>query len=419
MFQGAEDSATKIVVGWIAVIGAIGAALLSLIGVIVNVLITRKSHKESLRLQSDLKDREADLALKMKAVDAFFNDKLAEKKQEFDVQIEVKRQSFQKELEGIRSGFEDENAEKRARRDYEYEARQRLYKEIEPLLFQLTEKGEDALYRISGLAGESRNGNLLSSGGWLSNPSDYYTISNMYKFIAPLTFVKLMQRKLTAVDLSLVPQINALYTIARYLSWSFTDDFVVRDIENLTYEPNKNDWESLRKTDQSVYWRQGIPTGRLDKVVSLLINDTTGQCMSFGEFEDQWRKRGSQISETFEIVFDLFCDFHPKTRPILWRILIIQAHLYYALIRKRDQKSVTEESTKLVIPLRAVQDLTRKNFDWRQANEQTTEDEVFVQPFVTAEIYLGERLKELFDGGLLSDFIRNRAATELHESRTH
>jgi hypothetical protein len=168
----------------------------------------------------------------------------------------------------------------------------------------------------------------------------------------------------------------------------------------LAYDPNKNDWGTLRKTNQSVYWRQGIPTGRLDKVVSVLINDTTGQCMSFGEFEDQWRKRGSQINETFEIVFDLFCDFHPMTRPILWRILIIQAHMYFALIRKRDQKPVTEESTKLVIPLRAGQDLIRKNFDWRQAGDQkTTEDEVFVQPFETAEIYLSERLKELFDGG--------------------
>ncbi|HEX5701729.1 MAG TPA: hypothetical protein VFX97_00760 [Pyrinomonadaceae bacterium] len=385
MFQGAEDSATKITVGWIAVIGAIGAALISLIGAVVNVIITRRSQKESVRLQRE-----------MKAVDAL----LAEKKQEFDVQIEVKRQSFQKELEAIRSGFEDENAEKRARRDYEYEARQRLYKEIEPLLFQLTEKGEDTLYRISGLAGESKNGNLTSSGGWLSVPDHYYTISNMYKFIAPLTFIKLMQRKLTAVDLSLVPQINALYTIARYLSWSFTDDFVVRNLANLPYEPNQPGWNKFRETNPSVYWRQGIPTGRLDKVVSLLINDTTGQCMSFGEFEDQWRRIGSPINETFEIVFDLFCDFHPKTRPILWRILIIQAHLYYALIRYRDQKPVIEESTKLVIPLRASQDLIRKNFDWRQANDQTTPDhEIFVQPFETAEIYLAERLKELFDGG--------------------
>src|SRR5205085_7401794 len=106
------------------------------------------------------------------------------------------------------------------------------------------------------------------------------------------------------------------------------------------------------------------------------------QCMSFGEFEDEWRKSGSLINNTFEIVFDLFRDFHPKTRPILWRILIIQAHLYYALIRNRDQKPSSEGVGKLVIRLRDEKRLMERNFDWRQTGDATTsEEEVFVHPF--------------------------------------
>jgi hypothetical protein len=31
-------------------------------------------------------------------------------------------------------------------------------------------------------------------------------------------------------------------------------------------------------------------------------------------------------------VADLFLNFHPEKRPILWRILVTQAHIYKALI---------------------------------------------------------------------------------------
>ena len=51
-------------------------------------------------------------------------------------------------LERLKSELADEAASKSARRDYEYEARKRLYQEIEPLLFQLHEAAEEAFYRV-------------------------------------------------------------------------------------------------------------------------------------------------------------------------------------------------------------------------------------------------------------------------------
>jgi len=51
----------------------------------------------------------------------------------------------QKDLETLKSELADERAESDARRDYEYDARKRLYEECEPLLFQLIELSENAL----------------------------------------------------------------------------------------------------------------------------------------------------------------------------------------------------------------------------------------------------------------------------------
>lgn len=417
MLQGNEDTATKITVSWIGVIGPIAAAIISFLGIWANIHLARKNHRELLRHQKELEDRKTEGVAEVESAKAFFNEQLAEKREafdkemaqkktDFDLQLEEKRQEFQKEIESIKASFDDENAAKRARRDYEYEARQRLYKEIEPLLFQLAERGTEVFYRISGLAHKAKIGKLTPTGGQLSDPNEYYALSSMYKLVAPLTVIKLMQRKLTTVDLSLVPRISSTYAVVRFLIWSLTDDFVVRDIENLTYDPS-NENSVLRVNNPAVYWRQGIPTGRLDKAIESLIDEKTGQCMSFGDFESEFKKSGSRINGTFEIVFDIFRDFHPRTRPILWRILLIQAHIYFALylafMLNREQKHTTDDIFQRVVPLRKVQGLVERSFDWRGAQDQATMPaDVLTLPFETAESYLRTRLKELFDEGDVS-----------------
>ena len=48
-------------------------------------------------------------------------------------------------LEKIKNDLEIKKDEQTARRDYEYEARKRLYQECEPILFQFAELSESAL----------------------------------------------------------------------------------------------------------------------------------------------------------------------------------------------------------------------------------------------------------------------------------
>ena len=60
-----------------------------------------------------------------------------------------------KELEVLKSSLEIKKDEKAAIRDYEYEARKRLYQEFEPLLFLFVEYSRSALIRICNIAMES------------------------------------------------------------------------------------------------------------------------------------------------------------------------------------------------------------------------------------------------------------------------
>jgi len=304
----------------------------------------------------------------------------------------------QKDLETLKSELADERAESDARRDYEYDARKRLYEECEPLLFQLIELSENALYRIYSLARTARNGNLAPETGWLSSDGSYYLISTIYNLMAPMVIYKLIHRRLTIIDLTVDSLINMQYLLAKYLNISFTEHHALaKEYEPIVeYEPDTENWDRKRKEQPWKYWRQGLAIGRLDNAVeALIVRDSAGHLSyrSFGEFESEYFTSGSELQSRFAFVVDLFHDFHPKTRPVLWRILILQAHICQGIMRTRQMKiAETVENFK---PLKTFSTSERQRFDWRQPEENVTDDEVLVQPFEVAKNYLQRNLGAL------------------------
>jgi len=289
-------------------------------------------------------------------------------------------------------------SEKNARRDYVYEARKRLYQQYEPLLFQLVELSESAFRRISGLARSARQGHLRSAHtGWLAPNDyyyDYYMASTIYRLLAPFAIIKLIQRLLTLVDLTVDRHINHQYALAKWLYLSFTEDFALAMVvPRLEYDPNHEQWREKREKYPETYWRQGIFTGTLDNAVeALIVHDPNGivRCMSFGEFENSYQT--TKEHHTFDACIDLFRNFHPKTRPVLWRVLVTQAHIYDALLRTREMKltdSGNDPTPKLIQPL---SEKERLDFDWRHSSEEATDEEVLKQPFDSAYVYLREHL---------------------------
>lgn len=301
----------------------------------------------------------------------------------------------QQALETLKSELAEETAEKNARRDYKYDARKRLYEECEPLLFQANEATENTLHRIHSLARTSRAGNLgFGKESWLASPG-YYATSTFYKLITPLVIFKLIQQRLTLVDLTVDPVVKARYDLLKWLYLSYTDDFeFARGEPKLIYDPYEKNW-TLRKSKPQQHWRQGIPYGILDRAVeSLIVKQGSEQprYMSFGEFEKAYFTEGSETREAFEIVTEVFVGFHPRTRPILWRILIAQAHLCVAII-ETGQMEIGSPIAEFH-PLRLLNKDERNPFDWRKEGEAVSDDEV-VQPFLVAQKYLEDHLPEL------------------------
>lgn len=284
------------------------------------------------------------------AIQHEYSEKLESHKAQLKVQHE-------RDLEKMKSQFGEASAERNARRDYEYEARKKLYAEYEPLLFQLIEQSENAYYRVLSLARTAREGALTpDAGGWLEQPG-YYMRSTIYKLLAPIALFKIIQRHLTFVDLSVDPGISANYTLAKVLYLTFTCDFELAALSPaVTYEPHADDAKNKRDGNPQQFWRQGIPLGCLDNVLNdcMLTDDQPTRLREFGDFErvvigltkDDER-------HDIRLFFEVFENFHPTTRPVLWRVLVTQAHIHRLLICRvgaRSELPLDEILSKLALP---------------------------------------------------------------------
>lgn len=290
-------------------------------------------------------------------------------------------------LENLKSQLANLNAEKDARRDYEYDARRRLYEVTEPLLFQLTERAEDLSGRIIGLARSARDGNLEREAGWLSREG-YYMRSTIHRLLAPVAIFQMLQDSLTFVDLKLDAEISRKYSTLRHLALALTDPFSFASCSPrpLTYDP------SIPRS-----YRQGAPSGVLEAAGQSVIVRKEGRndrLMRFGEFDEAYSQHGSQVNLACAPIAEILRNFHPRTHPVLWRCLVTEAVLCKYFADRPSQKTQLENPSDLALP----QPWTlfsageRARYDWRQRGELPEESGLINEPFEVATTYLKERL---------------------------
>jgi hypothetical protein len=149
-----------------------------------------------------------------------------------------------------------------------------------------------------------------------------------------------MTKVLTMYDINLVPYYKLQFELVKLLYFTFTEDQALKNELQYNPEPprNKNDieWEKMVRLNPTVSKRQGIFFGNLDKMVDALIKEQREkpEIMTFGEFQDHFytnRKSDKMFTRKFHDILYMFINFHPQTMPILWRILLTQAHIYLAL----------------------------------------------------------------------------------------
>jgi multidrug efflux pump subunit AcrA (membrane-fusion protein) len=191
--------------GIITVITAIIALISTAIASIMTYIFNRK-----------LKDMEQRSTEKLQNLNQAHQQKLADT-----------NNRFQAELEVLKKQLESQKSEQDARRNYEYEAKKRLYEQSGPILFQFVETSELALNRITGIAGSIRHGSLEPYSGWLSNTDSYYLKNTIYGVMAPMAAFRLLQSQLTLVDLSLYSYIGIQYEVAKGVYRTFSDDYAL------------------------------------------------------------------------------------------------------------------------------------------------------------------------------------------------
>lgn len=278
----------------------------------------------------------------------------------------------------LKNRLDQEAKAEDARQAYEYDARKRLYRECEPLLFQARELANEARGRIIGLAIAARNGDIDEDGaGWLAKPG-YYTLSTCYRLVAPATTYLLLQRRLTDFDLGLEPRIQAQYEVLKLLYASVSDDFDLGETVGLDYhpddaDPGRRDREKLRAEQPAIYWRQGLYRGTMSLVgdAFILKEGEVRRCKTFSEFYVEAQDPQSSIGRVLPELLELVQGFHPARRPVLWLVMVEQLMLYDVL-RQCSKLKPNDEVTTLEPPSAGdyVADLRWRRKHGKVADEQ-------------------------------------------------
>lgn len=348
--QTSEPPEVKYNVAFIAAVASVIVALISAAYSFISLRTLGRNQsalqKEQAALtksnQKELADLESRLTLETQS-------KLEKTKSELTEKSQVRLESLksdltaknQEEIELLRSTLGEQGKEKDARRDYEYEARKRLYDQVEPVRFHLHEALEEAHYRVRSLARTSRSGNLgIGEESWLGGYG-YYLRSTIYKLFLPVVYFRLLQARMTFTDFNLDRDIALQYGLLKLYVRSFTDDFEFAALKpQIPYDPNHRDSERLAAGDPAAFSRQALVLGDLECIADILITREDGQtrALQFGEFE--MLLDAKKHDENLQEVLNLFTGFSPERKPVLSRLLLVQA--CFAKLILSTYESVTE-----------------------------------------------------------------------------
>jgi len=260
-----------------------------------------------------------------------------------------------RDLAVLQHRLDEEQDAAKARRDYEYEARKRLYAELYPLAYQLQQAARHARHRIMNLALAARIGALAEGpDNWLTGRDPYYFTSVVHNLVAPLAIHELITRKLTLLDLTLDPDLQRQHLIAGRAYEALRSDFNLTDPRYppivfgspaARYAPPEDPPAALPpEPEQRSACRQGLYSGQISQAVDAMLttDGPTTRTTTYAEFakalggadlrtaDEPWGQAG-EMKRALRPVADIFRAFHPACRPVTWRILLAQAACYRAL----------------------------------------------------------------------------------------
>lgn len=222
---------------------------------------------------------------------------------------------YARKLAAVQSKLDNKRDVKKARRDYEYEARKRLYSAYEPIKFQLVDLIGQALRRISMLSlGAPESGSLQQRAA-------------VYEILAPAALVRALDRNLTLADMHLKPRVSIEYGLMKAAYRVLGDSSSLVSIRSQL--PGRDHAES--RADELLPYQIDEAADALLGITSNDQNTTTttsqpGGLLTFAQFRrvlDAGHNNSGITSVTA-----LLDDFTPERRPVFWRALVTQVLLY-------------------------------------------------------------------------------------------
>lgn len=331
---------------------AVIAAIVSVIGMIFSWLSSRSANQANKKIKdSEIqanreiqeKQEKHNLLLSQQTIDAnndiqkkqeIANKEAADREEKHKESMKDLENEFALKLQKLASEYQDDLSEKNARREYNCEARKRLYEELYPLLFEIAEASESATSRIRNLAKRYQS-NPKQLCEELSHLQDhYYLRSTIHRLFIPVAQFRLMQRRLTHVDLSLDSRLHRVYKLLQALFRTFGDDREIAHLTGLEYKPHSDSDSDDRRNEPKIHYPQGLLRGELECIGENLITqdgDSTQRCITYGDFNKKW-SQGGDWRRSFNEAIELLAGFTPDGRPVLWTALKAQFMLHRAIV---------------------------------------------------------------------------------------
>jgi hypothetical protein len=283
-----------------------------------------------------------------------------------------------KKLEKLKITLKENQSQRDAKRDYEYEAKKRLYQDYEPLYFQYLELGDIASSRIEGIAKTTKEGHLNNL-AWVKFES-YFLYSTIYKLIAPLAIFKLVQEKLTNVDFRIDQNIFIEYELMKINYLSFQEDFkFARAADDIEY------LEKWKLRFHGKFDGQGIKLGELDNICELFRKED--KIISFGEY--QRKLKDENFKEAIKPLEDRMIGFNPKSDLIFWYMLLSQTIVHSLLRKTRNERVLTEDTLGKLI-----NEFSKENINDLAINDEKDVNEEYIG---YAKKYLKRRIEKMFE----------------------
>jgi hypothetical protein len=209
----------------------------------------------------------------------------------------------------IRHEVESQLGQLAAKRQYEYEAKRRLYLAIGPLRFQLLLACRDFARRIESIC--AREHYVLTLSG-------YYGRSTVYRLLRPLAIAELIERQVGVADFAVDPSAVVCLRFRRTITRLLCGDELVHGRPDL-------DWSAQL---------QHLFADVLSACAqSLIQHEANGgeRVLRFDEFDAKLQAEGFGCVSPLDRLLD---QFEPKAKPVLWLRLVAYAHACNALINR-------------------------------------------------------------------------------------